>query len=677
MARIDGAKLSWTLEGWRPYSWQLGRESGGLRPEIGPVPARVPGSVQEALLQAGLISDWREGLNFLACEWVEHRHWIFETILPAGAAAPGDSVALAAEGLDYSGWVLVDGKEAARFEGALTPHRIPLGAGMADGQPHRIALVFEEPPREQGQIGYTSRSRYYKPRYPYSWDWCPRIVPIGPWDRIALLTGADACVDVRQARAALAADCRTGTVEATVAIYKEGLSGKHVFSAVLRDKNCVVASSSLPVTRPVCRLELKNLKVKPWQPNGRGEAKCYTLELRLVNARGEAVWTDSRRVGFKHVTWQACEGAPKNAEPWICVVNGEPVFLQGANWVPPRDCYHDATPEEYERLIELYRAMGCNVLRVWGGGILEKPVFYDACDRAGIMVWQEFPLSSSGVENYPPEDPESIQTLKGIAESYVRRRSGHVSLLLWCGGNELTERDPGATPIGYKHPCIAMLRRVVAREDPGRRFIPTSPTGPRFAANAADYGKGLHHDIHGPWGWGPDGPGGFADLAAWRAYWEADDALFRSEVGMPGAASARQFKRFAGAAAWPPDNSYWQHTAAWWTQWDRFQKRLEGLDAAAGLKEYIRLTQKQQAQAYASAAAACKRRFPRCGGFIIWMGHDCFPCPANNSVIDFLRIPKPAYAALQKVFLGEAGQPKTAAQRSSNRRGAPSKGRKQ
>ena len=417
--------------------------------------------------------------------------------------------------------------------------------------------------------------------------------------------------------------------------------------------NCVQAlETALLPGDHVVRLE--DIRVEAWWPNGMGTAKTYGLSVRAADAQGRMLWQEERQIGFRRVEWRACEGAPEGAEPWLCVVNGQAVFLQGANWVPPRICYHDSTAEEYGRLLELYREMGCNVLRVWGGAILEKSVFYDLCDRNGLLVWQEFPLSSSGVENYPPEDPESIARLCEIAVSYIRKRAHHASLLLWCGGNELTERGPEARPIGYAHPCITALKRVVEAEDPGRRFLPTSPSGPEFYAHAKNYGTGVHHDTHGPWGLGFLSAGGFADLEAWRKYWDGDDSLFRSEVGMPGASSRTVFEEFRGGlAAFPPVGEYWQHGSAWWTQWERFQDALAGLDAEAGLDEYIRLTQAQQAEAYAYAAERCKGRFPRCGGFIIWMGHDCYPCPANNSVIDFQRNPKPAYEALRRVFLGQ------------------------
>ena len=76
------------------------------------------------------------------------------------------------------------------------------------------------------------------------------------------------------------------------------------------------------------------------------------------------------------------------------------------------------------------------------------------------------------------------------------------------------------------HPLIRQLSEVAARYDPGRRFIPTTATGPRFNADAKDFGKGLHWNTHGPWKL-------WSDMTAWREYWEADDSLFRAESGAP------------------------------------------------------------------------------------------------------------------------------------------------
>ena len=52
------------------------------------------------------------------------------------------------------------------------------------------------------------------------------------------------------------------------------------------------------------------------------------------------------------------------------------------------------------------------------------------------------------------------------------------------------------------------------------------------------------------------------------------------------------------------------------------------------------------ARALSIAVRACKDRFPRCGGVMLWMGHDCFPCTANTSIVDFNGEPKPAALAV-------------------------------
>ena len=93
---------------------------------------------------------------------------------------------LCAEGLDYAGRVAVDGQVVACFEGMMTPHTIDLTDVLSLGTTHWLSIIFEQAPPEQGQIGYTSRSRWFKARFAYRWDWCPRLVPLGIWDRIGL-----------------------------------------------------------------------------------------------------------------------------------------------------------------------------------------------------------------------------------------------------------------------------------------------------------------------------------------------------------------------------------------------------------------------------------------------------------------------------------------------------------
>lgn len=646
MTSIDLAACEWRLCGWRPYFWRLGRsmELGmKLYPDVGPLPAIVPGSAQTALLAEGMVKDWNRGLDSLDCEWVENRHWEFSTLLPAGLVPSGLPVTLRADGLDYSGWVLIDGKIVATFSGALVRHRFDLTSWLADGREHELSLVFDKPPEEQGQIGFTSQSRIYKPRFNFSWDWCPRFVPVGITDRLWIEVG-ERRAEVKKVLAALDDDLATGRVDVSCLVEGEACTlGLEILHA-----GKVIASEEYDVARGDVSLALAVPRVNLWWPNGEGAQSLYTL---VVRADGEVI--AERRVGFKRVRWLPCEGGAEDALPWICEINGRAIFLQGVNWTPVQVDYPAVTKAQYASRIDLYREMGANLLRVWGGAFLERESFYDLCDEAGLLVWQEFPLSSSGIDNWPPEEAGSIREICAIARDYIQRRAHHASKLMWCGGNELQGGANGSKigtgrPCSMEHPCLEALGRVVAEEDPGTRYIPTSACGPRFTADEGEYGKGLHHDVHGPWNVS-------GSLDDWRRYWSDDDSLFRSEAGVPGAMSHRMLLKYAGDCAyWPPtmENAYWRHTSAWWLQWDRFGQAMDGCEPEEAMVRYITLSQALQAEALEIAATVSRSRFPRCGGFLVWMGHDTFPCPSNTSVIDFEGNPKPAYHALQRAFLG-------------------------
>jgi beta-mannosidase len=485
-----------------------------------------------------------------------------------------------------------------------------------------------------------------KPRYNYGWDWCPRFVPIGIWGELTLEYGDSLSFELTDVESELKEDNTTGRLSLAIDADGDVSSDEVELVAVLMDGNDQIACVSRFVTPGEHTLDFEPLSIEPWWPNMMGQAKVYELKVSAIK-NDQTVWSQYRNIGFKRIKWLPCQDAPAEAKPWICEVNGMTVFLQGVNWTPLDANYIDTPDEQYEEVISLYCDMGCNIFRVWGGGIIEKEVFYQLCDQNGILVWQDFPMSSSGIENYPPDDEAFISDLTVVAKSYIHRLKHHVSLLLWSGGNELTERDKVGTPIDKNHPCIVAMRKVVEEYDASRRFVETSPSGPRFQAHPDDYGKGMHHDVHGPWGFDAKVIRG---LDAWFRYWKDDDALFRSEVGMPGAANLETIKQYDDGMVWPPEGAYWFHTAAWWTQWKQFKPILQDKSEESGLPEYIRLTQEQQAKAYEVAAKRCKERFPQCGGFIIWMGHDSFPCPANNSVIDYARKIKPAYYALKDIF---------------------------
>jgi beta-mannosidase len=649
----DLSTLDWALSGWTPHLWRLMQtaEIGALpAAEVKGISAPVPGSVQRALRQAGLLPDWNLTGNARACEWVENRHWIYETALPNAWIAPNRTYRLNCLGLDYNGWVFLNGREVGAFCGTHVPHVFDLTPHLQETG-NRLRIVFDLPPRWLGQFGFTSQVREWKARFNYTWDWQPRLVQIGIWDAV-LLEVTDGG-EIAELGCVADADPATATgvlrVQGRV-IAGEGATVRVTLERVMLEQDgspVPMYTEELPAeTFNAVGVSWRDLPVELWWPNGQGAQPLYTVRVTLRDKDGQEQDRATRRVGFRHIAWEPCAGAPENADPWLCVVNGRPLFLQGVNCPPLLPNFADVPEETYRRRLTLYRDLGVNTLRVNGVGFLEKENFYALCDLFGLLIWQDVPLSSSGVDNVPPDDAQAVDQVADILRSFILRRQHHASLLLWCGGNELHARAPEGygVPMTTAHPLLKRLNEVAQELDPMRRFLPTTATGPRFSAEAKDFGKGLHWNTHGPWKlWG--------GMAAWAEYWQADDSLFRAESGAPGAAPAEIIRQYAGEHDPMPvseENPVWRCPLTWWIEADAFAA--EHGRAPETLEEYVAWSQARQAEALTLAVTACKERFPRCGGILLWCGHDCYPCAANTSIIDFHGDPKPAALALQAVW---------------------------
>ncbi len=643
--RFDCSRLPWTLEGAAPYLWAFERlHHMGPSMEVGPIPARVPGSVQAALRQAGLLPDWHVSGNSRLCEWVEHRHWIFRTSLPDDWLRGAGRFELHCEGLDYSGWVLLNGRAAGEFKGTHVPHVFDL-TPLRRAENNVLEIVFDLPPRWLGQLGRTSQMTEWKPRFNYTWDWVPRLVQIGISGPVALERKEGPVWTGWRCRAdADASGQGVLHLQATA----EGADGGRARVWLGRD-GATVREEIVPLSVLAGGMMWRDLPVELWWPNVEGGQPLYEITCCLVGADGAVHDERSARVGFRRVEWRACEGAPRGADPWVCVVNGRPVFLQGVNFPPLRAFFADTPPEAYRERLETYREMGCNLLRINACGFLETETFYDLCDELGLMVWQEFPLTSSGLENWPPEDAASIEEVARIARSFIERRGHHASLVLWSGGNELMGALDGSKegigkPCDLSHPMLRRLAEVAAMHDPGRRFIPCSPTGPRAHSDPTQCGKGLHWNVHGPYGW-------LGSPQEARAWYEKDDALFRAEMCCPGAAPADLIRQYAGTCRpWPPTaaNPYWRTPTAWWLDYEKLVA-MHGREPS-DLEEYVEWSQAYQAEVLAIGMTACKARFPRCGGVLLWCGHDTFPLPINTSILDYEGHPKPAALVLKKIW---------------------------
>lgn len=649
---FDLSELEWRLWGYRPEGWRNNFDMETFSApfaEIRGVPVNVPGSVNKALLDAGIIKDWNIGLNHQDSEWIENRSWLFATRIPDEWIPENKMLRIRFKGLDDNGTVLINGKVAGTFDNSFIPYTFNIDPYLKESN-NTLVVAFNPPPKSSlGQVGWTSKIKDWKPRFYYGWDWIPRIVQIGIWDRAIMETMHKGQPEIENLSIITSADQKKDIGALT--IQADMTNSARRDNATLRlidQEGRILINETLPAVEYETGKTFENLKIRRWWPNGSGQQNLYKLNFTLTNASGDIYQEITRRIGFKNVQWLPAKGAPPEADPWICSINNKPVFLQGINWTPIRPNFADLSEEDYRKRLTAYKKLGINTIRIWGGGFAEKDWLYQMCDEMGFLIQQDFPLSSSGLDNYPPETAPEILTMTTIARSYLQRKKHHVSIFLWTGGNELYEYGDYAA-VTNKHPMIKAIETVVKSEDPIRRFVPSSPSGKNIWGGRASFGKGINWDTHGPWKL----PYTENDrtMKAVKEYWIADDALMHSEVGVAGAMSADMIRKYKGDQQdipANPGNPYWNRFN-WWLEWEEFLERREK-SSPMKLEEYVEWSQSRQTQGLGIASKASKDKFPATGGFLIWMGHDSFPAPINTSIMDFDGNLKPVAYELKKIF---------------------------
>ncbi len=646
-------ELNWKMVGTYPYenylnvSLELGTKMKG---EMDPLDVKIPCSVQKALLEKNVIEDWNYGFNTRKIEWIENRFWVFLTQIPEDWFFSEREHSLLFEGLDYNGEIFFGGEKILDFSNSLKTHEVTITEQVDRKKNRDLMIVFHTPPRWLGQFGYTSEFTDLKPRFYYWWDWTSRMVQTGITGDINLISYQKSTIE----------NCYTYThlhLENEIAFkgmdYNASVEidlkvkGSQDCSVLVEvwDEETQIFSKTSPYSKFKSSSQIfEMIGIQPWWPHSIGEQKTYTLMIYLLDSKGDKIETLKRTIGFRKTEWTKNQNA-EHADPWIFNINGHKIFLTGINWTPIKPNYADVTREEYKNLLMKYRELGIRLLRVWGGAYLETFDFYDLCDELGFLVWQEFPLSSSGLDNCPPEDPNTIKLYTETAKSYIERRHFHPSHIMWCGGNELREyKTVQNIPVSNKHPMIQSFEKLIQEFDPSKRFIPSTPCGPEFNATPENFGKGLHWAVNGPW----KAVGRIENN--WSEYFNQDDSLIRTEIGAPAPSSASLIEKYKGDLATTPcdnSNDLWRRQS-WWTEAEEFEN--ENGKKPENLLEYVEWGQKRQKEALLIAAECCVKRFPECGGIIFWMGHDSFPCTANTSLIDFEGNPKPAMIALSELW---------------------------
>ena len=292
------------------------------------------------------------------------------------------------------------------------------------------------------------------------------------------------------------------------------------------------------------------------------------------------------------------------------------------------------TAAQYEAYLSLARDAGMNALSLWGGGIYEDDAFYRLCDEKGILCWQYFMFACG---EYPDWDEAFLRNVRDEVEKVTDRLRSHCCIALWIGNVEsemLCRKIHLQRPMHGERLFEALLPEWMRELAPGARYVPSSPWGGE-TPNSMEAGDRHNWDV-----WFNDVP---------YTEYQRDRTTFCSEFGLHAAPVRESIRAFTGEEQLHMDSFLFRYLNRD-QDLSRMRYYFETVTGQPGsLEEYIRYSMLIQAEGLACGVEHFRRRFPQCGGALIWQLNDCCLCH-SWSLIDALGTPKPAYYEAKRFF---------------------------
>ncbi|MFD2285253.1 glycosyl hydrolase [Pedobacter petrophilus] len=526
--KVDGVQLSST--GFSLNNW---------------MPATVPGTVLTTLLNNKKVPDPFYGMNNEKIPDVyntgndHYTYWFVKDF--AEKAVGNEQVWLQFRGINYKAEFYLNGKKLnpkthegmhIRAEYNITKFLSPTGK-------NRLAVIVYPPDfpgnPNGGQGGDGTIAKGLTTQYTAGWDWIQptRDRNTGIWDKVTiektkainlrnphvvtLVPGKRMPTGVQKpATIKVSVEVENPTNKVVTGVLQYQVAGKTISKSVslAAGKNAIVNFADLAIENP-----------KLWWPSGYGAQNLYDLKIQFLSAN-QVFDQENLKVGIRQIDnlWN------EHTKSMGAYVNGQKIFIKGGNWIIS-DAMLRFSDARYDAEIRYHKDMNLNLIRIWGGAILERPEFYNACDKYGLLVFQDFwfsgdcngrwvdPLKKEDQwtrRNYPDNHPLVLDAI----EDQVKLIRNHASLAFWCGGNEITPPEDILNPI---------KKDILPRLDGTRQFFDFSNSD-----------EMSFNDIGG----NGDGPYGIQDP---KSFWSTKTFPYNSEVGSVGVGDYESLERFIPA----------------------------------------------------------------------------------------------------------------------------------
>lgn len=591
-------------------------------------PAVVPGTVHTDLFKNNLIPDPFYGCNERDLQWIGRSNWVYRTTFKADHKLLNKShINLVFEGLDTYARIFLNNEKILETNNMFRKWQVDCKEYLKKGQ-NQIEIVFESAEnrylQDSAALGYPLPDGRWnlsrKAAYHFGWDWGPKFITAGIWKPVYFETWDKHhpfdiqlfTTQVNEKQAAISAELMVNSEinEQARFIITERNSGKVLFNEKLqlspeKQKYEVGFSINDPVL---------------WWTNGLGNPHMYELCFELKTNSGN-VWKKHIPYGVR--TIEVVNEDDEYGKSLYVRLNGVPLYIKGADYIPQHSFVTEPNEDDYKEIVERAVKTNMNMLRVWGGGIYERDIFYELCSRNGILVWQDFMFACS---MYPGDD-DFVENVRQEAIEQISRLRNNTCLALWCGNNEsdegwhnwqwqktykINKEDSAKIWEGYKRVFRDLLPQTVADYDPGRFYQSTSPM----------YGWGRKQSMtHGSahyWGvwWGQE---------PFEKYIEKVPR-FMSEFGfqaMPSLATFRGTQTQEDVFLFSEMLQCHQRNSAGYQTIDLYINR-ENLRSSS-FDGYIYNSQLVQAHGVGMAIEAQRRAKPYCMGTLYWQLNDCWP----------------------------------------------------
>ena len=392
----------------------------------------------------------------------------------------------------------------------------------------------------------------------------------------------------------------------------------------------VVYTADIPVSTGNKEIPITIDNPELWWPKGYGKPNLYSLAVKLEQG-GKTTDEVKQQIGIK--TSELITRDERGRKTFYFKINGQKVMVHGQNHVPLDYIKSYGSREDYRRIFVMLDNQYVNMVRIWGGGVIEDDYFYSECDRRGIMFFQEFFLHSN---QYPEYDKEWTKEFLAESEEMLRQIRIHPCLCIVCGGNETREGwdcwgwQQATSRFNGERLITVDLPAISAKLCPELPYIDNSPHGGMFCQSPVE---GECHN----WGnfYNSTKDPVFVTETCWTQESYSRPETLKKYMGL----DVDKFTGLNWSAKWRERTSLSLFTKHPYSDW--FEVR--------NLRLYLRSLEVEQMRADYSALGMYRFASPGNNGVIYWSFNKGGPL-FQFGCVDYGGYPMMPYYAVKKVF---------------------------